>query len=374
MKGTLLVTGGAGYIGSHVLAELIAAGYRPIALDDLSNGSRRAVERVEALTGMRIPFFETDIREPGRVRALFELYRRKGDPVECVVHLAGCKAVAESVADPLKYYQVNVAGTAALLSAMRQCGVRRMVFSSSATVYGAPVALPITEAHPLAPASPYGHGKLAVEQMLRDLCAADREFGAVVLRYFNPIGAHPSGRIGEAPHNVPANLFPYLTQVAVRRRSHLTIFGADYDTPDGTGVRDYLHVMDLARGHVSAVDRALAGPGCLTVNLGTGSGTSVRELVHAFERVTGRRIPCAIAPRRDGDVAAMWADPGRALRELGWRAERTLDDMCADGWRWQRRNPAGYADSGAPAAPSIRPGQRGHARPRAAPPAARRYG
>ncbi|AOB30552.1 UDP-glucose 4-epimerase [Bordetella sp. H567] len=339
---TLLVTGGAGYIGSHTLIELIGAGYRPIIIDNLCNGSRAAVRRVERIAGARISFVEGDIRSASLLDTLFSLQKRQGHPIECVLHLAGVKAVGESVRDPIKYFDNNVSGTVALLSAMRAHGVRRLVFSSSATVYGVPRFLPFTEEHPLQPTNPYGRSKLIVEQMLQDACAADPDFSAVTLRYFNPIGAHPSGLIGENPRDVPNNLFPYITQVAVGRQPHLKVFGNDYDTEDGTGVRDYLHVMDLAAGHVRAVDYALRHAGFVAVNLGTGKGTSVMELVRTFERVNGLRIPCRIEARRPGDVDRVWADPSLARRLLRWQTSHGVESMCRDGWRWQQSNPEGY--------------------------------
>ena len=357
----LLVTGGAGYIGSHVLVALAAAGHRPVALDNFSNGSRRAVEAAESICGGKIPLLQGDIRTPGLLQAVFNVYERRHDPIRCVVHLAGCKAVGESVANPLKYYDNNVHGTTILLCAMQECGVRKLVFSSSATVYGAPRVLPITETHPFSPANPYGRSKRFVEMMCEDLCAAHEDWGVVSLRYFNPIGAHSSGNLGECPQDEPANLFPYITQVAVGRRKRLTIFGNDYDTPDGTGVRDYLHVMDLARGHLKAVHYLLKRPGMLAVNLGTGQGTSVLQLISAFERVSGKSVPCAMHGRRPGDIASMWADPARAWQALGWRAELDLDRMCADGWRWQSQNPLGYDTGVAPRA--VPPRRAGHATP-----------
>ncbi|OZI23305.1 UDP-glucose 4-epimerase GalE [Bordetella genomosp. 9] len=339
---TLLVTGGAGYIGSHTLIELMGAGYRPIVIDNLCNGSRAAVRRVERIVGTHIPFVEGDIRSAGLLDGLFALQERQGQPIECVLHLAGVKAVGESVRDPIKYFDNNVSGTVALLSAMRDHGIRRLVFSSSATVYGVPRFLPFTEEHPLHPTNPYGRSKLIVEQMLQDACAADAEFSAVTLRYFNPIGAHPSGLIGENPRDVPNNLFPFITQVAVGRQPHLKVFGNDYDTEDGTGVRDYLHVMDLAAGHVRAVDYSLRHAGFVAVNLGTGKGTSVMELVRTFERVNGLRIPCRIEPRRPGDVDRVWADASLARRLLNWQTSHGVESMCQDGWRWQQSNPEGY--------------------------------
>jgi UDP-glucose 4-epimerase len=338
----LLVTGGAGYIGSHTLIELIGAGYRPLVVDNLCNGSPDAVQRVERITGAQIPLVQGDIRTPGFLETLMAVQRREGKPIECVLHLAGVKAVGESVKDPIKYFDNNVAGTIALLAAMQANGVRRLVFSSSATVYGVPRFLPFTESHPLAPTNPYGRTKLMVEEMLRDACTADAGFSAVTLRYFNPIGAHPSGLIGENPRDTPNNLFPYITQVAVGRQPYLKVFGNDYDTEDGTGVRDYLHVMDLAAGHVKAVDYARAHTGFVAVNLGTGKGTSVMQLVRTFERVNGLRIPCQVEARRPGDVDRVWADASLARRLLRWETRHGVESMCQDGWRWQQSNPQGY--------------------------------
>jgi UDP-glucose 4-epimerase len=341
----ILVTGGAGFIGTHVLVELVQAGYQPIVLDDFSNSRPQALRRVARIVGRAVEHVAGDIRSPSVVNAVFASLRDRGTPIRCVVHLAGCKAVGESVRDPLKYYDVNVGGTMNLLRAMRGFGVNRLVFSSSATVYGKPCELPITEAHRLDATSPYGRSKLTIEGIIADLCAADPHFGAVALRYFNPIGAHPSGLIGECPNAEPNNLFPFMTQVAVGTRPRLTVFGNDYPTIDGTGVRDYLHVVDLARGHVRAVDRALRlPPEMLAVNLGTGKGTSVLQLIECFEQATGLRIPYTVAARRPGDVDAMWADATLAERELGWRARYGLADMCAHGWHWQQSNPDGYAD------------------------------
>ncbi|AYD67733.1 MAG: UDP-glucose 4-epimerase GalE [Achromobacter sp.] len=338
----VLVTGGAGYIGTHTLIAMLAAGQRPLVLDNFSNGSREAVRRVERLCGQPIALIEGDIRTPGLIERVLSDAAARGQPVQAVLHLAGCKAVGESVADPLKYYDNNVTGSMVLLRAMREAGVSRLVFSSSATVYGEPQFLPFTEAHPLAPANPYGRTKLMVEEMLRDVCTADPSFSAVTLRYFNPIGAHPSGQIGESPRDLPNNLFPYLTQVAVGRQPFLRVFGNDYDTVDGTGVRDYLHVMDLAQGHVQALAYGAGQSGFVAVNLGTGHGTSVLELVRAFEAASGLRIPVQIMPRRPGDVARTWADPSLAESLLGWRSTYDVAAMCADGWRWQQGNPQGY--------------------------------
>lgn len=335
MRETVMVTGGAGYIGSHVLVSLVEAGYRPLAVDSLCNGSRDAVERAGAIAGQKIALETADLTRDGAADAILRRYAAAGMPVSAVIHLAGLKAVGESVACPLDYYEANVCAAVRLLRAMRAHGVRGFVFSSSATVYGEPARVPVTEQSLLAPVNPYGRTKLAVETVLRDCCAADAGLGVAILRYFNPIGAHPSGLLDENPAGEPANLFPCITQVAAGLRGHLSVFGDDYDTPDGTCVRDYLHVMDLAEGHVAALGHVLRSPGCLTLNLGTGRGTSVAELVRVFERVNGVRIPLRIAPRRAGDVAAIWADPEEAARVLGWRARRTLAQMCADGWRGQ---------------------------------------
>ena len=335
----ILVTGGAGYIGSHTMIELLAAGHDVICLDNLSNGSREALRRVEQIAARRAHFVEGDIRDAALVERLLREHA-----VEAVVHFAALKAVGESVAQPLLYYDNNVNGTLVLLQAMQRVGVRRVVFSSSATVYGVPQYLPLTESHPLGPVNPYGQTKAMIERVLEDVCAADPNFGAISLRYFNPIGAHPSGLIGEAPQGMPNNVFPFITQVAIGKREALAVFGDDWDTPDGTGVRDYIHVVDLARGHVRAVEFALGHAGYHSPNLGTGRGSSVLELIVAFEQASGRKVAYRIGPRRAGDVGSSWADPTLAANLLGWRAELGLDAMCADGWRWQERNPDGYAD------------------------------
>jgi UDP-glucose 4-epimerase len=334
---TLLVTGGAGYIGSHTLVELLAAGHDVVSLDDYSNSSPVALERVQEISGRPVTAIEGDVRDAALLGRVFSAHR-----IDAVIHFAALKAVGESVAKPLAYYDANVGGTVALLHAMQRAGVTRFVFSSSATVYGAPDALPITEDAPIRTTNPYGATKAMVEQILRDVVATDPTWSVVCLRYFNPIGAHPSGRIGEDPQDVPNNLFPFVCQVAVGKRPHLNVFGQDWPTADGTGVRDYLHVTDLAAGHVRAFDYTLAHTGWIAINLGTGSGVSVLELVDAFEQATGRRIPRVMAPRRPGDIAACWADPSCAQRLLAWRTVRTLQQACADGWRWQQNNPNGY--------------------------------
>lgn len=333
---TILVTGGAGYIGSHTCVELLNAGYDVVVLDNLSNSSRTSLDRVEKICGRAVTFQEGDIRD----RALLAQLMRQHE-ISAVVHFAGLKAVGESVERPVAYYDNNVGGSVHLLAAMLDTGVKKLVFSSSATVYGDPVRLPLDESHPLSATSPYGRSKLMIEDILRDQHVAAPNWSIAILRYFNPVGAHDSGMIGESPLGVPNNLLPFVAQVAVGRRPHLNVWGNDYPTPDGTGVRDYIHVVDLAIGHVMALDK-LNAPQLLTVNLGTGSGTSVLEVVSAFEQASGRTIPMVFAPRRPGDVAAYYADPRAAERLLGWKAQRSLFEMCADHWRWQYANPRGY--------------------------------
>ena len=335
----ILVTGGLGYIGSHTCVALQEAGFALLVLDNLSNGKMAALERLRELGQGRVEFVRADVRDRAALEAAL-----RGRDVQAAVHFAGLKAVGESVARPLEYYDHNVNGSLVLLQALSAAGVARVVFSSSATVYGPPAFLPYTEAHPLQPVSPYAVTKRSVERMLEDLAAAEPGFRHATLRYFNPIGAHPSGRIGEDPRGVPNNLFPYVTQVAAGRLPQLTIHGTDYDTPDGTGVRDYVHVMDLAEGHVAALRHLLAGGDSLTANLGTGRGTSVLELVSAFEQVTGRAVPRTTGPRRPGDLPSYYADPRLAKRVLGWSARRSIEDMCRDAWAWQSAHPAGYPD------------------------------
>lgn len=333
----ILVTGGAGFIGSHTVVELLQAGFEVVVVDNLSNSSAVALERVARITKREATLEKVDIRDRVELDRVFAAHQ-----FEAVVHFAGLKAVGESVEKPLAYYQNNVAGTATLCEAMAAAGVKSFVFSSSATVYGDPQSLPIREDAPLGATNPYGRTKLFIEEMLRDLHVSDPGWRIALLRYFNPVGAHPSGLIGEDPRGVPNNLFPFITQVASGRRERLQIFGDDWPTPDGTGVRDYIHVVDLALGHLKALERVAASPGLVTCNLGTGRGYSVLEMVRAFERVTDRPVPYEIAPRRPGDIAACWADPSFAEKELGWKATRSLEDMCADGWRWQEKNPNGY--------------------------------
>ena len=335
----ILVTGGLGYIGSHTCVVLAEAGHELLIVDNLANAKLAVLDRIRGLApGCRIEFERLDVRDRP---AMERLLGRRG--IDAVVHFAGLKAVGESVEKPVLYYDNNVGGTLALLEAMQAHGVRRLVFSSSATVYGDPERLPLTETHPLRPASPYGRTKLMVEQILADCAAADRQFAFAALRYFNPAGAHASGRIGEDPRGIPNNLFPYIARVATGRLGKLNVWGSDYATPDGTGVRDYLHVMDLARGHLAALEYLAKRDTCITVNLGTGRGYSVLEAVRAFERASRKTIALEMAPRRPGDVAQCYADPALAARELGWRAELDLDAMCRDAWRWQAANPDGFA-------------------------------
>ena len=336
---TVLVTGGLGYIGSHTCVALAAAGYRPVIVDNLGNAKPTVFERLRELSQTDIAFHRTDVRDAAALGAILARERP-----QAVLHFAGWKAVGESVEKPLMYYENNVGGTIALLEAMAKHAVRRLVFSSSATVYGEPERLPLTEDHALRPGSPYAKNKLMIEHILADCAAADAGLHYAALRYFNPIGAHPTGRIGEDPRGVPNNLLPYVAQVAVGRRPSLRVWGRDYATPDGTGVRDYIHVMDLAEGHVAALQYLERGGRSLTANLGTGRGYSVLQVVKAFERASGKTIALEFHPRRPGDVAQSYADASLAARELGWRARLSLDAMCRDAWRWQSQNPEGYPD------------------------------
>jgi UDP-glucose 4-epimerase len=333
----VLVTGGAGYIGSHTCVELVSRGYEPVIVDNFVNSSPTAIDRVGQLTNSRIDWYEADVRDTARIAEILTKHE-----CEAAIHFAGLKAVGESTEKPLEYYSANVMGTHSLITAMQQAGTRQIVFSSSATVYGEPEFLPYTESHRLRPTNPYGNTKLAAEMLLNDVAGSGAVTDIAILRYFNPIGAHPSGMIGEDPNDIPNNLMPYVAQVAVGRRPHLNVWGNDYDTPDGTGVRDYLHVVDLARAHVLALDRFKHTHGPFTVNLGTGQGSSVLDVVRGFEAACGKSIPMKIAPRRAGDIAAFWADPTLAQELLGWKAELTLDDMCRDQWAWQSGNPNGY--------------------------------
>ena len=336
----VFVTGGAGYIGSHTCVELLDAGCDVTVFDNFSNSHPEALARVEQITGKKLHLVRGDCRD----RASLVAALRESE-ASAVIHFAGLKAVGESVTQPLAYYDNNVAGTLRLLEAMGECGVRILVFSSSATVYGDPIRLPITEGHPLSATNPYGRTKLMIEEILRDLHRSDSSWRIGLLRYFNPVGAHASGLIGEDPQGTPNNLLPFVAQVAVGRRAFLNVWGHDYPTPDGTGVRDYIHVVDLALGHLKALrilEQSQERAECLTVNLGTGTGYSVLDIVRAFEHASGRSVPYKIAPRRPGDIASCYADPQQAYELLGWRAERGLSAMCADAWRWQHTNPHGY--------------------------------
>jgi len=337
---TVLLTGATGYIGSHTWLALRAAGFEVLGLDDFSNSSPEVLNRLQTLSGAAPDFARADVGDAAALDALFAQRR-----IDAVVHFAAFKAVGESSAKPLAYYRNNVGGLVTLAQTMQRHGCRTLVFSSSATVYGRPERLPITEDASLSSTNPYGSTKLVGEMLLRELEQSEPGWRIALLRYFNPVGAHESGLIGEAPQGVPNNLMPYVTQVAVGQRDRLRVFGSDYDTPDGTGVRDYIHVLDLADGHVRALQHLLGGAGSLTVNLGTGRGHSVLELVHAFERASGRSIPYELVPRRPGDIAASYADVARARAQLGWQATRDLDAMCRDSWRWQSRNPLGFASA-----------------------------
>jgi UDP-glucose 4-epimerase len=338
---TILITGGAGYIGSHACVEFLDAGYDIVVLDNLCNSSAESLARVRELTGMDFPFVQADIRDREALDAVF-----RDHDIDAVIHFAGLKAVGESVAKPLLYYDNNIGGSVTLFEAMQAAGVKTVVFSSSATVYGDPATVPIREDFPVgATTNPYGRSKLIIEQILGDVAVADPAWHIALLRYFNPVGAHKSGRIGEDPRGIPNNLMPYISQVAVGRREHLNVFGNDYPTPDGTGVRDYIHVVDLAQGHVKAVEKLDEGPGVRIWNLGTGHGYSVVEMARAFEKASGRPVPYQFAPRRAGDIAQCYADPARAERELGWKARFGLAEMCEDTWRWQSMNPNGFEGS-----------------------------
>lgn len=340
----ILVTGGAGYIGCHTCVELIGRGHDVVIVDNFVNSSRGVLDRLRQLTGRQVPTHEFDLRDTAALQNVLE-----GGGFDAVIHFAALKAVGESCAKPLLYFDNNIGGTISLLQAMQNTGVRRLVFSSSATVYGDPAQVPVREDAALQVTNPYGRTKLVMEQMLGDLCQADTDFRVANLRYFNPVGAHPSGLIGEDPSGIPNNLMPYVCQVAVGRRERLQVFGSDYPTPDGTGVRDYIHVVDLARAHVDALETLQREDRSLTVNLGTGRGISVLELVHAFARASGREIPYDIVARRPGDVATVYADPSLAAELLGWRAELDVDAMCRDAWRWQSMNPDGYRSGDAAA-------------------------
>lgn len=334
----VLVCGGAGYIGSHTCIELLAAGYDIIVADNFSNSCPEAVERTRELAGKDFPLVEIDLCDAGKTDALFAAHPE----IDSVIHFAGYKAVGESVAKPLEYYDNNLTSTFVLLKAMRKYGVKNFVFSSSATVYGDPHTVPITEDFPLSTTNPYGSTKLMIEMILKDLYKAQPEMNIAILRYFNPIGAHKSGRIGEDPAGIPNNLVPYIAQVAVGKLEHVNVFGNDYNTPDGTGVRDYIHVVDLAAGHVAAIKKLEQKPGLVVVNLGTGNGYSVLDVIKAYEKACGKTLPYVVGPRRPGDIAACYADPKKAREELGWEAKYGIEEMCADSWNWQSHNPNGY--------------------------------
>lgn len=337
----VFVTGGAGYIGSHTLVELLSAGEDVVVLDNFSNSSIESLKRVQELTGKKIAFYEGDVLDRAILKKIFSQHT-----IDSVIHFAGLKAVGESVREPLKYYENNVAGSVSLLEEMAKAGVYNFVFSSSATVYGEPHALPIKESFPLQrTASPYGESKLMVENILEDLYKSESRWNVARLRYFNPVGAHESGCIGEDPNDIPNNLLPFIAQVAVGKRETLNIFGNDYPTKDGTGVRDYIHVVDLARGHLKALEKLQSNPGLVTYNLGTGVGYSVLDVMHAFEKACGKSIPHQFVPRRGGDIAKYYGDPTLAERELGWKAEHSLQDMVESSWRWQSQNPNGYRNS-----------------------------
>ncbi len=333
----ILVTGGAGYIGSHTCVALLGEGYEVAILDNLSNSSMEAIERIKLIAKRRPDFFNADVREQVAVELVFDKFKP-----DAVIHFAGLKSVGESVQDPLRYYDWNVTGSLTLFQVMAKRDVKTLIFSSSASVYGDAADVPIRESEPIAPANPYGQSKAMIERILADLVAADSEWRVARLRYFNPMGAHESGLIGEDPNGVPNNLSPYISQVAVGKLNELKIFGGDYPTPDGTGVRDYIHVMDLALGHLAALNHLARAQGLLTLNLGTGRGCSVLEMVAAFEKACGKPVPYRVVDRRPGDVAQSFADPSEAARTLGWSTRWNLDDMCRDAWRWQSMNPHGY--------------------------------
>lgn len=335
----ILVTGGAGYIGSHTVLELLNSNNDVVIIDNLCNSSRESLRRVEALTGKKVAFYEADVCDRAALQRIFAEHS-----IDSVIHFAGLKAVGESTRIPLKYYQNNIAATLVLCEEMARAGVFRLVFSSSATVYGDPHTVPIQEHFPTSATNPYGRSKLMVEEMLRDIAAADPRWSVVLLRYFNPVGAHISGQIGEDPNGIPNNLLPYIAQVAIGRLAQLSVFGDDYPTPDGTGVRDYIHVVDLSLGHLKALAYIADRHGVFTFNLGTGQGYSVLEMVKAFEQASGCPVPYQIVARRPGDIAVCYAEPDLAAQELGWRAERGLPEMMADTWRWQSQNPNGYKD------------------------------
>ncbi len=333
----ILVTGGAGYIGSHTCVELLNENYEVVVLDNLSNSSEKSLTRVKNITGKSLAFYKADLLNKKQIIAVFSDHK-----IDAVIHFAGLKAVGESVSIPLKYFHNNITGTLNLLAVMNDFNVKNIVFSSSATVYGDPASLPIKEDFPLSATNPYGRTKLMIEEILRDLYRSDKDWNIALLRYFNPVGAHKSGEIGEDPCGIPNNLVPYISQVALGFLPWLSVFGNDYDTPDGTGIRDYIHVVDLALGHIKTLPKLFNGPGLLIYNLGTGAGYSVLEMIKGFEAASNQKIPYKIVERRPGDIAACWADPAKAKEELGWKANKTLADMCKDTWNWQKKNPKGY--------------------------------
>lgn len=331
------MTGGAGYIGSHTCVELLSKGHDIVIVDNFSNSKPEVLNRIKEITGKEFRFYKADILDKEGLNKIFQ-----ENDINAVIHFAGLKAVGESVKIPIKYYYNNITGTLVLCEVMEKHNVKKMVFSSSATVYGKPESVPIKEDFPLNPANPYGRTKLMIEEILKDIYASDNDWSIALLRYFNPIGAHESGKIGEDPNGVPNNLMPYITQVAIGKREKLNIFGNDYDTHDGTGVRDYIHVVDLAKGHLKALEKIMVSEGIDSYNLGTGTGYSVLDVVCAFEKVTGIKIPYQVTDRRPGDIDKCYADPAKAYNELGWKAEKNLEDMCMDSWNWQMKNPNGY--------------------------------
>ncbi len=333
----ILVTGGAGYIASHTNLELLNAGYEVVVVDNLSNSCMESVKRVEKLTGKKISFYQADILDKKALQSIFEQ-----EGIDSVIHFAGLKAVGESCSIPLKYFRNNLSGTITLLEVMQEFGIKNLVFSSSATVYGEPKSVPVTEDFPLSATNPYGRTKLMIEEMLQDLYQSDGTWNIAILRYFNPIGAHESGEIGEDPNGIPNNLVPYVAKVAAGILEKVNVFGDDYDTPDGTGIRDYIHVVDLAIGHIKAIEKLNEKPGLVVYNLGTGVGYSVLDIIHNYEKACGKKIPYAVTARRPGDIPITYADPSKAFRELGWKAERGIEKMCEDSYRWQSKNPNGY--------------------------------
>lgn len=333
----ILVTGGAGYIGSHTCLEILQAGFEVIVVDNLSNSKEESLKRVQELTGKTLSFHKVDLLDKKALSTVFDKYS-----FDAVIHFAGLKAVAESIAIPLRYYHNNVTGTMILCEVMNEHNVKNIVFSSSATIYGDPHKVPITEDFPLSPANPYGSTKLMIETILKDIYYSDKDWNVALLRYFNPVGAHPSGRIGEDPNGIPNNLMPFISQVAVGKLAKLSVFGNDYPTPDGTGIRDYIHVVDLAQGHLVALDKLKTNPGLIIYNLGTGRGYSVLKMIAAFEKASGKKIPYEVVGRRSGDIAICYADPTKAQKELGWSTKKGINEMCIDTWRWQSNNPNGY--------------------------------